>query len=53
MTQLLDHGYLNASFLALRSAPSAQYEIRVYSDEVGKIVEQKFPRTWALFAEGR
>lgn len=40
-------------FMTLRSAPNAQHEIRVYSDAIGKIVAERFPRTWALFAEGK
>ena len=42
-------GWLN--FITLRSAPGAQWEIRQYSDALGKLVEQLFPRTWALFSE--
>lgn len=41
------------SFMALRSAPNAQYEIRVYSDAIGQLVKHLFPRTWALFSEGK
>jgi thymidylate synthase (FAD) len=40
-------------FLTLRSAPNAQYEIRVYADVVGKFIEKSFPRTWELFAGAR
>jgi thymidylate synthase (FAD) len=40
-------------FMTLRSAPNAQYEIRVYAEALGKILADKFPRTWELFAEGR
>jgi thymidylate synthase (FAD) len=40
-------------FMTLRSAPNAQWEIRQYSNAVGKFVEQSFPRTWGLFAEGK
>lgn len=39
------------AFMTLRSAPSAQHEIRVYSDAVGQLVGKLFPRTWALFQE--
>lgn len=39
-------------FLTLRMAPSAQYEIRMYANAVGDLIAEKFPRTWALFAEG-
>lgn len=41
------------AFMTLRSSPKAQYEIRVYSDAVGKLIAKHFPRTWELFAEGR
>jgi thymidylate synthase (FAD) len=41
------------SFVALRSAPDAQEEIRAYSDAVGRIIAARFPRTWALFKEGQ
>jgi len=39
------------SFITLRSAPNAQWEIRQYSDAVGELVADAFPRTWALFEE--
>jgi len=39
------------AFLTLRTAPGAQYETRMYADEVSKIVQELFPRTWALWAE--
>jgi thymidylate synthase (FAD) len=41
------------AFLTLRMAPEAQWEIRQYAEEVGKLVAQLFPRTWQLFSEGR
>lgn len=41
------------AFIALRSAPNAQWEIRQYSDALGELVGQLFPRTWALFQEKR
>lgn len=41
------------AFLTLRMDAAAQYEIRVYADAVGEIIAEKFPRTWALFSEGR
>ncbi len=41
------------AFLTLRTAPNAQYEIRMYANEVGKLIKAAFPRTWALFAERR
>lgn len=40
-------------FMALRSAPTAQLEIRVYSNAIGQLVQETFPRTWELFAEGK
>lgn len=39
------------AFLALRMPSSAQWEIRQYANEVGKLVAALFPRTWQLFAE--
>lgn len=41
------------AFLTLRMDVAAQYEIRVYANEVGEIVKEKFPRTWGLFVEGQ
>jgi thymidylate synthase (FAD) len=41
------------AFLALRMAPGAQYEIRVYANAVGDLIQQNFPRTWELFAESK
>lgn len=38
-------------FMTLRSAPDAQWEIRQYSDAIGNLVSQLFPRTWQLFEE--
>ncbi len=40
------------AFLTLRLDPHAQYEIRVYADALGKMIADRFPRTWELFAEG-
>lgn len=40
-------------FLALRMASGAQWEIRQYANAVGALVAERFPRTWALFDEGR
>ena len=40
-------------FMTLRSAKSAQWEIRRYSEAIGRLVARHFPRTWALFAEER
>lgn len=36
-------------FLTLRMAPGAQYEIRMFANEVSNIIQQTFPRTHALF----
>lgn len=41
------------AFVTLRSAPNAQWEIRQYSLALEKILAKRFPRTMALFAEGR
>lgn len=41
------------AFLTLRSAPGAQYEIRMYANALGEIISNLFPRTWELFAEGQ
>jgi len=40
-------------FLTLRMDKGAQWEIRQYADAVGEMIAEKFPRTWALFVEGR
>ncbi len=40
-------------FLTLRSAPNAQYEIRVYAEAVGHTLRMLFPRTMELFYAGR
>ncbi len=40
-------------FLTLRQAPNAQYEIREYANAVSDLVREKFPRTHALYSEGR
>jgi len=39
-------------FLFLRMADDAQFEIRAFATEAGKMVEYLFPGTWALFQEG-
>lgn len=39
-------------FLALRLDTAAQWEIRQYAEAVAKLVSERFPRTWELFAEG-
>lgn len=38
-------------FLNLRMAPNAQYEIRVYAQELARLVQRLWPQTWAVFAE--
>lgn len=38
-------------FLTLRMAPNAQYEIRVFANEIGNIISKQFPRTWELFSK--
>lgn len=37
------------AFMTLRSDPNAQWEIRQYSDALGTIIQEQFPRTYALF----
>jgi thymidylate synthase (FAD) len=39
------------SFLTLRMAPNAQWEIRQFANAVGDLVAANFPRTWQLFRE--
>lgn len=41
------------AFLTLRNDPAAQYEIRVYAEQLEAILERKFPRTLALFNDNR
>jgi thymidylate synthase (FAD) len=41
------------AFLTLRMDPSAQWEIQQYANAVGELIAATFPRTWALFEEGR
>jgi thymidylate synthase (FAD) len=41
------------AFLTLRQDSAAQYEIRVYADEVCKLIEQHFPHTADLFNKGK
>lgn len=36
-------------FLKLRTAPTAQWEIRQYADKIGEIVEQGFPKVYSSF----
>ncbi len=39
------------AFQSLRLDPHAQHEIRVYAEALDAVVQEKFPRTWALFHE--
>lgn len=41
------------AFLTLRMHPDAMWEIRQFANAVGQIVEEHFPRTWALFDRRR
>lgn len=41
------------AFLTLRQAPNAQWEIRQYADALHALLAEKFPRTLALFDEGK
>lgn len=41
------------AFLTLRDHPAAQEEIRVYAQAVSELIAEHFPRTHALFEEGR
>lgn len=40
-------------FLGLRMAENAQWEIRQYANAIGALIAEKFPRTWALYQEGK
>lgn len=39
------------SFLKLRMAPDAQWEIRQYAESLGTLLAPLFPRTWTLFSQ--
>lgn len=41
------------AFLTLRSDPGAMWEIQQYTNAVGMIIAEKFPRTWALYQLGK
>jgi thymidylate synthase (FAD) len=41
------------AFLSLRMDPAAQWEIRQFANAVHDILVERFPRTLALFDEGR
>lgn len=41
------------AFLTLRMDPAAQWEIRCYANALALLIERAFPRTHALFMEGR
>jgi thymidylate synthase (FAD) len=36
-------------FMTLRCDPNAQWEIRMYADEVSTLISQHFPKTWELW----
>lgn len=37
------------AFCTLRMDPAAQWEIRMYANAVGSVIEAQFPQTWNLF----
>ncbi len=41
------------SFLTLRGAPSAQWEIQQYAFALAKLIADRFPRTYSLFVEAK
>lgn len=41
------------SFLSLRMDAGAQWEIRMFANEVGNLIQKAYPRTWELFSDGR
>lgn len=41
------------AFLTLREASGAQWEIRMYANALARLVAERFPRTYALYAEDR
>ena len=41
------------AFLTLRMASGAQWEIRQYANATATLIQELFPRTYELFAEGR
>lgn len=41
------------AFLTLRMDSKAQFEIRMYANAIGELIEQLFPRTWSLYQLGR
>jgi thymidylate synthase (FAD) len=41
------------AFLRLRMADDAQWEIRQYAQAIGRIVADRYPRTWELFEASR
>ncbi len=41
------------AFMTERTSPEAQWEIRQYALEVSRVVERRFPRVFALWAETR
>ena len=41
------------AFCTLRMDEKAQWEIRQYANAVGAVLAERFPRTWALYMEGK
>lgn len=41
------------AFMTLRADPNAQWEIRQFAFAVGDFIQERFPRTWGLFAARR
>lgn len=41
------------AFMTLRADPGAQWEIQEFARAVGQILAARFPRTWALYVEGK
>lgn len=41
------------AFMTLRADPGAMWEIQQYAHAVGRIIAERFPRTWKLFAEAK
>lgn len=41
------------AFMTLRADPNAQLEIQQFANAVGIILQERFPRTWKLYVEGK
>lgn len=41
------------AFLTLRMDKNAQWEIRQFANQVGRYIKALYPKTWALFVEGK